>query len=133
VYRPVMGRTARAIAAAVLTAVAGCNGSHEVTACTDANIELIQASSYDQTCSADTDCVAIAVGDACYPCIIICASGGAINRSAMASYESDVSKTIGGGETSNVQCGCPAAFFPCCRGGTCQANCQNPIGDAGAD
>jgi hypothetical protein len=131
-----MGRTARAIAAALvaaaLVAAAGCN-SHDVAACTDANVELIQASNYDQTCSADTDCVAIAVGDACYPCIVICGTGGAINRSALSSYQSDISKTIGAGETSSVQCGCPAGGIPCCRGGTCQAFCQNPIADAAAE
>ena len=57
------------------------------------------------------------------------------NRNALSSYESDISKTIGAGETSGVQCGCPAGFFPCCRGGTCHADpqCENPIADAGAE
>ena len=125
-----MGRTARAIAAALLTA-AGCNTTHDVTACTDANVQLIVASSYGQTCSVDTDCVAVAEGNACYPCVVICRTGGAINRTALSSYESDISKTIGAGEASGTatRCGCPAGFFPCCRGGICHADpqCENPV------
>jgi hypothetical protein len=130
-----MGRRARAIAAALLTTASGCNGTSDVAACTDANVELIQASSYDQACSVDTDCVAIAAGNACYPCVVICATGGAINRSALWSYEADVSATTGGRETSAVGCGCPAAFDPCCRGGTCHADleCQNPVADGGVE
>jgi hypothetical protein len=139
-YRSVMGRTAIAIAAALVAAAlgaaaaAGCN-SHDVAACTDANVELIQASNYDQTCSVDTDCVAIAVGNACYPCIVLCGTGGAINRNALSSYQSDISKTIGAGETSGVQCGCPGGGLPCCRGGTCQVDfqCSSRIADAGAE
>ena len=120
--------------AAMLAAAASCS-THELTVCTDSNVELIQASNYDQTCSVDTDCVAIAEGDACYPCVVICRTGGAINRSALSSYESDISKTIGAGETSGVGCGCPAGFFPCCRGGTCHADpqCEAPSADAGAE
>ena len=124
-----------AVAAALLPAAASFNGTHDATSCRDANVQLIQASNYDQSCSADTDCVATAEGNACYPCVVVCRTGGAINRKALSSYENDVSRTSGAGETSGVTCDCPAAFVPCCRGGTCHADpqCENPIGDAGAE
>jgi len=120
------------VPAALLTAAAGCS-SHEVTACTDANVQLIQASNYDQTCSVDTDCVAIAEGNACFRCVVACGTGGAINRSALSNYQSDISKTIGAKETGG--CFCPDAFFPSCRGGICCADpqCTGPVADAGAE
>jgi hypothetical protein len=92
-------------------------------------------SNYDQSCTVDSDCVSIAVGDACYPCVVICQVGGAINRGALPSYQNDISKTIGAGETSGVQCGCPSGPLPCCRGGTCQVDvaCENPPADASAE
>jgi hypothetical protein len=109
--------------------------SKGTTACTDANVELIQASNYDQSCTVDSDCVAIAAGNACFPCVVLCQTGGAINHSAVSSYESDISKTIGAGETSGVQCGCPAGFAPCCRAGMCHADpeCESPATDASAE
>jgi hypothetical protein len=102
-----------------------CTGSHTVT-CTDANVQLIQASNYDQSCKTASDCIAVAEGNACYPCVIACPTA-AINASARGQYLSDVAKTSGGSQ-SDVMCGCPAEFSPCCRGGTCRADvqCQNP-------
>jgi hypothetical protein len=123
----------------LLPGAQGCTSDDSVTTtCTDANVQLIQASSYDQSCKVDSDCVGVAEGNACFPCVIQCQSGGAINRTALASYQSDLSKTIGAREATSVPpCGCPATFAPCCRGGTCHADleCQNvgPEGDAAAD
>jgi hypothetical protein len=124
--------------APLLPGAQGCTSNESVTTCTDANVQLIQASSYDQSCKVDSDCVGVAEGNACYPCTVQCQAGGAINRNALASYQSDLSKTIGArGATSVPPCGCPATFYPCCRGGSCHADleCQNilPEGDAGAD
>jgi hypothetical protein len=118
----------------LLAAAVACSGKG-TTPCTDANVELIQASNYDQSCTVDADCVSIAVGDACYPCVVICQSGGAINRSALSAYQSDISKTIGAGETSGVQCGCPGEFVPCCRGSICHVDdaCESPPPDASAE
>jgi hypothetical protein len=107
-----------------------CTGSHTVT-CTDANVQLIQASNYDQSCATTSDCVAVGEGNACYPCAIACPTA-AINASARAQYLSDVAKTSGSSQ-GDVTCNCPAEFAPCCRGGTCHADsqCQNP--DLGID
>jgi hypothetical protein len=93
-------------------------------ACTDANVQMISASNYDQSCKLDSDCVAIADGNACYPCVIACQTGGAINRSALSIYQSDISKTTGAQEAKGVHCGCPASFGPCCRSGVCHADLQ---------
>ncbi len=103
-----------------------------MTTCTDANIQLIQASNYDQSCKTDSDCIAVGEGNACYPCVIEC-TNAAINVGAHARYLSDVAKTSAASQTGGF-CGCPAEFFPCCRGGTCSADfqCQNalPVPDA---
>lgn len=103
--------------------------------CSDADVQLIVASSYDQSCQTSSDCVAVAEGNFCRPGAANCQSA-AINKNAYAQYQSDVSKTnaaICYGVTS-----CPAGFFPCCQGGKCQmsAVCAPEAGvdasDAGA-
>jgi len=118
----------------LLAAAVACTGKG-TTPCTDANVELIQASNYDQSCTVDSDCVSIAVGDACYPCVVACQTGGAIHRSALSSYQSDIAKTIGAGETSGVPCECPGETLPCCRGGICHVDftCESPPADASAE
>jgi hypothetical protein len=103
----------------------GCGTGNEV-ACTDANVQTISASNYDQSCKVDSDCVAIAVGDACYACLVQCMTGGAINRSDLSRYQSDLSKTIGAQEIGGmpVPCGCPAYSGPCCRSGFCTSGLE---------
>jgi hypothetical protein len=103
----------------------------QLTTCTDANVQLIQASNYDQSCTSNSDCIPVGEGNACYPCAIACPSA-AINASAKGRYLSDVAKTPAA-DLAGVNCGCPDAFSPCCRGGTCHADfqCQSavPAGD----
>ena len=105
------------------------------TSCTDANIQLIVASNYDQSCTTAADCIAVGEGNACYPCVIACPTA-AINAGAKAKYLSDVAKTPAA-DQAGAFCGCPAAFNPCCRGGTCHADlqCQSPepVPDASTD
>jgi hypothetical protein len=104
------------------------------TSCTDANIQLIQAANYDQSCATASDCIAVGEGNACYPCAIACPTA-AISATAKGKYLSDVAKTRAA--QARAFCGCPLAFNPCCRGGSCHADfqCQNPApaGDAGAE
>jgi len=106
----------------------------QTTTCTDANVQLIQASNYDQSCTTNSDCIAVGEGNACYVCEIECTSA-AINKSAESQYKADVAKTPAA--EGGALCGCPAEFGPCCRGGTCHADlqCQNPlpVADAAAD
>ncbi len=131
-----MGRKAIAVAgvtAVVLVANVWCSPKRGMVPCTDANVQLIEPSNYDQSCSVDSDCVAVAAGNACFPCLVECRVGGAINQNALPSYESDISKTTGAEEPTVLPCGCPVGFVPCCRGGVCHADlqCENP--DAAAE
>jgi hypothetical protein len=98
----------------VKACVYSSNGTPPIT-CTDADVQLIQASNYDQSCTMDSDCVAVSEGNFCYGAN--CPSA-AINVGAQAHYNADVAMTnaaICGGATS-----CPGLTGPCCRGGTCQ-------------
>jgi len=60
--------------------------------CPDPEVQLIKASNYDQSCVADSDCVAVAVGNFCIPGAGNCANA-AINKSAQTRYQSDVANT----------------------------------------
>ena len=87
----------------------------------DAGCAEIQASSYDQSCANDSDCVTVNVGDPCEACVFACGENvSAINASAMARYKADVDKT----PAAVALCGCPAFLRPppCCRGGQCHAD-----------
>jgi hypothetical protein len=94
----------------------------------DATVKLIQASDYDQSCTVDTDCLLISVGNACVPCAFSCPSGAAINVSAQSKYRSDIANT-----PAVCPANCPNEPDPCCVGGKCQASTtgQCPAADAG--
>ncbi|HXN32718.1 MAG TPA: hypothetical protein VN894_12685 [Polyangiaceae bacterium] len=91
----------------------------ESLSCDDPDAQVIQASNYDQSCTTDSDCVAVSEGSFCYP-----GGGGcptaAIRASALAQYQADVSKTWAASSCFGLS-GCPA-FGSCCRAGMCQAN-----------
>ena len=71
----------------------------------DAGCTEIQASSYDQSCKGDSDCVTVSVGNACAECIFACGENvSAISIGAMAQYTADVDKTPAGA----AECGCPS-------------------------
>jgi hypothetical protein len=91
--------------------------------CTDANVQIIQASNYDQSCKTSSDCIAVGEGNACYGCSIPCASA-AINLHAKLQYDTDVAKTLAGRFAGSPGCHCPADFGPCCIGGVCHADIQ---------
>jgi hypothetical protein len=100
----------------------------------DAGCTEIEASSYDQTCTSDSDCVVVDVGNACEVCVFACGENrGAINVGAMAQYTADVSKTAAGFPACE---GCPPEpmISPCCRGGQCHAGggCSPLDGSTGA-
>src|SRR5580698_9230225 len=96
----------------------------------DASIQPILATNYDQSCTADSDCVAEGFGDPCTECLN-CASG-AINEKSVPQYGTDVAKAPRG-----AICFCafgPAG--PCCVDGICQVGreCSNAVPtDAAAD
>lgn len=102
--------------------------------CTDADVQLIQASSYDQSCKADTDCIAVGEGDFCFAGAGNCPNA-AINKSAYARYQADVAKT--NAAVCQALSGCGLEFGPCCLSGTCHmgGSCPNNLimpADAGA-
>ena len=90
--------------------------------CTDANVQLIRASDYNQSCNADSDCVAVPEGNACYPCVIACTSA-AIRITAKAQYSKDVARTTGA-RAGATTCFCPREWEPCCVAGKCHADVE---------
>lgn len=87
----------------------------EPDACADGSERPILASNYDQSCTTDTDCMAIGEGNACSlvgPC-----PSAAINKGAYSQYQSDIAQTPCYGLS-----GCPSGSGPCCRHGTCGLN-----------
>jgi hypothetical protein len=100
---------------------------------------FIDAANYDQSCAVDTDCVATADrmpiqwGNYCRP---MCLCGGdTINKTAVAKYLADLSKTAWGtGTIKEKSCGCPNfSLMPACVNGRCTTTSGVPTGvdDAG--
>jgi hypothetical protein len=102
---------------------------------------FIQASSYDQSCNVDTDCVAIAEGDTCVACAFSCGNNAAISKGAVAEYNSAIAGTsalaaAADGGCFTAACGGTVSgrsdWGPFCCGGICHVGsvCPN-LGDAG--
>ena len=91
----------------------------ESQSCDDPDAQVIQASNYDQSCTTDSDCVAVAEGSFCYPGAGRCPSA-AIRTSALTQYQADVSKTFAA--ACVVLTSCPAFGSPSCVAGMCQGN-----------
>jgi sulfatase modifying factor 1 len=116
-----------------IVATAGAS-SGMATVDEDAGCTEIAASSYDQSCKSDTDCVTVNVGNACAECVFACAENvGAINAGAMGQYTADLAKTPAG----VALCNCPSEgiVVPCCRSGQCHADneCLSLDGSTAAD
>jgi hypothetical protein len=85
----------------------------------------ISASSYEQSCTVDTDCTTVTSTDYC-SANCLC-GGSAINVGALAQFNEDTAKTpLGSGALGGAACPCAPALGPCCRGGTCSATCFSP-------
>jgi hypothetical protein len=131
----------------------GCNaggtipigsGAPDAGGSADAHSEpcMISASSYDASCTVDTDCQEVTSTNYC---AVNCLCGGsAINVGALAQFNADIAKTpLGSGALGGViaeadgsvvtACSCPPSPGPCCRNGTCTTTCLvgNDAGDAG--
>jgi hypothetical protein len=141
---------ARGVALALMCRLLGCGGAiggahSDASASKDGGVGLdgaacaIQASNYDQSCSTDSDCVAVAGNLAVQfgnYCEEQCLCGGdAINRTAVTKYIADVSGTPFGSGTLPLDGGCNCGHFsgPCCQAGKCAAGqiCQS-VPDAGS-
>jgi|HubBroStandDraft_2_1064218.scaffolds.fasta_scaffold17668_3 hypothetical protein len=109
-----------------------CLDSLGAACAAEAGSAPIVASSYDQSCQTDSDCVGIGVGDPCYPCGVVCPGAAAINASSLAQYMADVLRSPAG--KGDFVCNCPL-YSPssvCCNAGTCAPSCLDLV-DAGTD
>jgi hypothetical protein len=119
-----VGRTGFLVLTCMWLDFASCGGGH-------CNIE---ASNYDQSCTVDSDCVALAgrfavqFGDFCHSG---CMCGGdTINKSSVAQYIHDVSMTPLVAHLES--CFCPLGLEPCCVNNRCSTtSCPEQPGDAG--
>jgi len=109
----------------------------------DAACPTIRVADYDQSCTADSDCVEVGEGNACdLGCGFSC-GGHAINRCALARYEADVAAARRRADLDAAftvdpssgypNCNCPEDSFVCCRAGQCVDDrcCHNACPDAG--
>jgi hypothetical protein len=107
----------------------GSNSQSTATSASGSAACEISASSYDQSCTADTDCVMVSAGDYCTSTACLC-GGSAISRSALAQFNANVAKTpVASGAVEGADCGCPEAFGPCCRQGKCVLPPNDPPPD----
>jgi hypothetical protein len=88
----------------------------------------IQASSFDQACASDLDCMAVGQGNACAECGFACPSA-AIRKDALAAFRAAVADA--GGPFTGT-CFCPAYGNPCCHQGKCSSSCDDEITDIDA-
>lgn len=100
---------------------------------TDAAACFISAANYDQSCSADTDCIStvtvpglrgdvyVHFGNYCKQICLYCGGDDStISKNAVAQYVADVSKTpAGSGEVPVDLCSCKAFLAPKCVNGSC--------------
>jgi hypothetical protein len=86
---------------------------------------MVSASSYSQSCVQDTDCVEVTSTNYCNAEACLC-GGSAINMSALAQFNADVATTPLGLHPGGGGCPCGSSFGPCCRQGTCTAECYSP-------
>jgi len=88
----------------------------------------VLASSFDQSCVSDLDCVSVGQGAVCGGCGFVCPSA-AINAGALAAYRAAVADA---GGTFTGACGCPEYGSPCCHQGRCTPTCDDEITDIDA-
>ena len=75
----------------------------------------ILASSYDQSCTAGTDCVPEPDGDFCGPSRCTNCPTAAVNAKAQVQYEADLASKI----SAPAICPCPSTRGPVCSQGKC--------------
>ena len=90
-----------------------------------AGLCMIAASSYDQSCSADTDCQEVTSTDYCGPHCLC--GGSALNVHALAQFNEDVAKKtpLASGSPPTPSCPCIPTSGPCCRAGKCTMTCES--------
>jgi hypothetical protein len=106
-------RTLLPILALFCVSLDGCKGS-----CS------LEATNYDQSCKADSDCVAVFSGSFCGAHTCAC-ENAAINVSSESRYSADFNNE------GAPRCPCPAAPAVACNQGTC--GLRGATSEAGAD
>jgi hypothetical protein len=98
-------------AVALVSALAGAFGCHQAGGVCGA----ISTSDYDQSCTADSDCVLEPSGDFCQSNHCSNCIGGAISVKVQAQYEADLASKI----SAPALCPCPSPHSPVCTQGKC--------------
>lgn len=92
-----------------------CGGKLASDLCT------VRAADYDQSCSADSDCVAVGEGNACEPtCVFACRANSAINTRDLDRYQTDLMRTPAG--RLPTSCQCPAGSTVRCIQSLCSVS-----------
>lgn len=118
------GAPASRTADAMAPADAGAQSASDATVRPNTSTCMLAASSYDTSCSNDSDCVLAAFGNFCES---TCACGnGYINAKGSAQYMADFSVTpLGSGAVPPAQCECPGyTLTGCCQDQTCSQECR---------
>lgn len=105
-----------------------CKVVFDAGSCTDANAQVVLASSYDQSCMVDSDCVGVSEGNSCQPCDFSC-SNATINASALAKYTSDTSHFPAVMAVAHGACpsSCGGPVGVCCLSGKCHRGSPCPF------
>jgi hypothetical protein len=83
----------------------------------DGAVVNFSGTDYDQSCTADSDCIAVPQGNVCLACIRKC-HAGVVNSDSAAQYRADIAKVAP--TESAAECFCPLEFEPCCVNGQCR-------------
>jgi hypothetical protein len=87
---------------------------------------MIVASSFDQSCVSDFDCVGVAEGNACEACGLECPLA-AISTRALPAYQAATANTPATAPGAKCGTSCPEYGRPCCNGGQCTDQCPNIV------
>jgi hypothetical protein len=80
----------------------------------------VLSSQYDQSCSRDSDCLAVNETVSCPATTCAFCETGVINKQAEGSYMKAFSAATAGVDLDAGRCNCPNSGEPCCRMGLCQ-------------
>ena len=114
-HEQVLSQTVLPILVVLSLGISHCNSSSPCS---------IRAADYDQSCSQDSDCVAVFNGDYCTECPC---ENTAINIDAQPQYNSDFLKG------KYLACPCPAPPAVACNQGTCGLRSTEQPDASGAD
>ena len=123
------GRFLGAVLAVASFLASGCTSSNAGNGPVDASsgadatsCRIVLASDYDQSCVADTDCVAVGQIPSCPAAPCDGCQEWTVSKNALAQYVTAAAPT----SVTGADCGCPSYNpLPCCRGGTCTTMCSS--------